>query len=303
MALTLPGITLDEFFTGVLGSLGNKNPSKNTLRFLAGWKNAESGKATTGTADFNPLNTTQEWANSTFFLCLQKNADGSCAFGVRNYANLFDGMAATVYVLTYANRYPSLVAALKNNDEAALGFPNGTPSPGVLSDLRTWVHGPASSANISGYVQNIFGGLDNGSLAMQWGGGKGAASGAATTLGNVGGALLSPGSAVGEALITLNQQFVVVNPFGAATPARPEVNNPIAVAFGAPALSWTSNPLDWLTTVGNTLVQDFVAIMLRLVLIVIGFIIVARIVMRVLPTEKVGEVAASSAEKVAPLFI
>src|SRR5579885_424875 len=107
-----------QWSTDLLKAIGNRKPTLNTRDFIVGWTWAETGGSGDVGARFNLLNTTQPWPGSTLFNQLGPSGD----FGVRNYASYQDGIDANAKVLNNG-LYNDLLAALQNNDEAALGFP------------------------------------------------------------------------------------------------------------------------------------------------------------------------------------
>lgn len=96
--INLSGLTEDNFYTKFLENIGAPVTDEN-LKFVYGWRQSE-GKA----GEFNPFNTTQPWPNSTRF------SDK----GVRNYATIEDGMAATVKTIKNGY-YECILSGLRNN--------------------------------------------------------------------------------------------------------------------------------------------------------------------------------------------
>jgi hypothetical protein len=74
------------------------------LQVVYSWEYAESGA---GGGDWNPLNTTQPWGNSTNFNSV----------GVKNYATRDDGLGANAMVI-HNGLYPRVVASLLNGSSA-----------------------------------------------------------------------------------------------------------------------------------------------------------------------------------------
>lgn len=124
--------TRAQFVTDVLHGIGNANPAQNVIGWCVAWSLAETGHptATYSGAAYNLLNTTQPEAGTTDFN----------SAGVKNYASYSQGVAATVTTLQNGY-YPALLAALRSNDEVALGFSKNAPSAGVMANLGTWCGG------------------------------------------------------------------------------------------------------------------------------------------------------------------
>ena len=136
-------LTRREWAVSFLQKLGNQTPTNGTVNFVVAWGTEEGGgwSAGSGGCAFNMLNTTQGWPGST-----------SCnKVGVRNFASVNDGIAANVQAIQNG-RYPSLLPALRNNNEQALGV-SGQMSPGVQQDLSVWATG--SNRVDSSYVNAI----------------------------------------------------------------------------------------------------------------------------------------------------
>lgn len=116
--------TYEAFAQDVLGACGNLAPFQGTLDFMCGWMGCESGGS--GGAANNPLNCTLHMAGST-----QYNSAG-----VQNYQTWSSGVVATVTTLRNG-LYPDLLAALIENDSAALRGPDAA----VNADLSMWSAG------------------------------------------------------------------------------------------------------------------------------------------------------------------
>jgi len=149
---------------GLLGVLGNAQPSTNTVKFVIGWGNAEAGGAATNQqcnqCDYNMLNMSaikgQEPAGVTGF-CVMLSANA----GICKFDSVHDAFVANGTLIK--NGYPSLYAALKGNNETALGF-KGTMSSGVAADLAKW------SGNAPNYAQNILASAGVANLNISQGG-------------------------------------------------------------------------------------------------------------------------------------
>ena len=122
-----------------LKTIGNINPTDDTIAFVVAWEKAEGTSAT-----FNPLATTQYMPGSTNFNSV----------GVKNYASYADGLTANAFVLRNG-LYPSLLHALMTNDENNLGFHSHSIANNIAGDLSVWVSGQRVPIN-SNYVGNIW---------------------------------------------------------------------------------------------------------------------------------------------------
>lgn len=78
-------VTREQFAVALLKAIDAPNTLRNR-QALVSWQRAEGSEAR-----FNPLATTQEWAGSSNFNSV----------GVKNYASLEDGIAATAKTLNY----------------------------------------------------------------------------------------------------------------------------------------------------------------------------------------------------------
>lgn len=252
----------------LLNALGNGSPTNEVIAIICGWARLETTPP--GGAAFNPLNTTQTWPNSTFFNCLHRDPTGVCLFGVRNYASFQDGIDANAYVLTHTNGiYLALVNALKNNDLSSLGWYSGVPSGAVLDAWGHWV-----GHNAAGYAHSILQlARQPGITAIEY---TGAGSGGGGGIGISSGKLNPANYNVGQLCEYIDQQLEVTNPLA---DINPDVwSNPLFVIKAFPVI------------VTNFLL-DLKAILFRLALIAVGVFILMRIVQRLIPTEKLGEVA------------
>jgi hypothetical protein len=115
--INLSGLTEENFYTKFLENIGAPVTDEN-LKFVYGWRQAE-GKS----GEFNPFNTTQPWPNSTRF------SNMGNGIGVRNYATIEDGMAATVKTITNGY-YDCILNGLRNN----IGAIETSKCP----SLKTW---------------------------------------------------------------------------------------------------------------------------------------------------------------------
>lgn len=128
----------------LLKSLGNSNPSANTIKFVQAWAIHESGAGAVVTCDHNPLNTTQRGAGVDSVNCN--------SVGVQSFTNpstgYTDGLHATDAVL-HNGLYPSLLHALSTNDENGLGFNGHSMAANIQSDLSVWATGQRTPINAS----------------------------------------------------------------------------------------------------------------------------------------------------------
>lgn len=133
-----------QWSVDLLKKLGNPNPTDNTIAFVGGWSRAEFGYSGPGQCTYNFLATTQPYGSA-----------GNCnAAGVKSYGSYQDSLNATAQVLNNG-RYPSLLHALKTNDENGLGFHNHSIAANVQGDLSVWSSGARLPVNAS-YINNIW---------------------------------------------------------------------------------------------------------------------------------------------------
>lgn len=132
-----------------LAVLGNSSPSANTVKFVMGWGNVESGGAKDNqqcnACDYNMLNMGGIFGHEPpgfVGYCVKL----SSTFGILRFDSVHDGAVANANQVKAA--YPALTAALSKNDEKALGF-TGSMSSDVDSELATW------SGGSPGYSQKI----------------------------------------------------------------------------------------------------------------------------------------------------
>ena len=144
--------TRQQFVTDVLRGIGNATPSGNIIGWMVAWTVAETGHPSGSYqgASYNLLNTTQPAPGATNFNSI----------GVKNYTSYAQGITATVQTLQNGY-YPTLLAALQTNNQAALGF-GGVPSPGVMANLNTWCgscgYGNAFVTNSGAFSTEVFAG-------------------------------------------------------------------------------------------------------------------------------------------------
>jgi len=164
------GYTRAQWARDFLRSIGNANPDPRTLSWVVSWTQYETSCC--GGASYNLLNTTEPNTPGVV-----SNFNG---VGVKNYANYADGIGANAKVLQNG-LYPNLLAALRANNVAALGYGASTPNPGVMHDLSTWCGGCAygnTFVSLGGSGANqVFGGN---SMSVPTGGGGGGGSGQTT---------------------------------------------------------------------------------------------------------------------------
>ena len=122
-----------------LAQIGNSHPDPLTIGFVWGWTQMESGAQDSCGADYNPLNTTQKMPGST-------PLPGNSA-GVQMFVSYDQGLQANAMVLKNG-LYPTLLAALAQNNDTALAGPD------VAGDLSVWVSGRRSPVDTS-YVSGI----------------------------------------------------------------------------------------------------------------------------------------------------
>ncbi len=135
--------------------LGNANPSANTVKFVQAWEIHESGSGPTIGCSNNPLNTCQETLGS------KPCNPPHCVQMYEDFANQYvgtgggekEGLVATALALNNG-LYPSLLHALKTNDENNLGFNGHVIAPNIASDLSVWVSGRSIPIDW-GYVNAI----------------------------------------------------------------------------------------------------------------------------------------------------
>lgn len=104
-AIAVPQDDASQWAIDLIAALGNHQPTYETAMFVVAWQRGENTAA-----QWNPLATTQPWANES---CFNYDQEGRCL--VRNYASRDDGLAATVATLTNG-RYPHILAGLQGND-------------------------------------------------------------------------------------------------------------------------------------------------------------------------------------------
>jgi hypothetical protein len=113
--------TRGQWATDVLKAIGNTNPDPNTVNWVVGWTDWESGGS--NVAAYNLLNTTQQMPGSWSFNSV----------GVQNFTSYQEGVAANALVLENGY-YPALLQALRTNDLATLA----NPGSDIQSELSTW---------------------------------------------------------------------------------------------------------------------------------------------------------------------
>lgn len=102
--------------TQLLGALGIP-ATADAIRFLDQWQSFEGG-----TAQNNPLNTTQAWAGATNYNSV----------GVKNYRTRADGIQATMTTLENG-RYDAILQALRSGNPYTFAEPLA-----IATALRTW---------------------------------------------------------------------------------------------------------------------------------------------------------------------
>jgi hypothetical protein len=128
--------TRQEYAQQLLAGIGNASPSANTVDWVIQWMNAENTAAAN-----NPLATTWHMPGSYPLAGNPQCAGGgnppSC---VQQYTSEQSGLQATINTIQ-GGYYPDLIAALRANNEAALGFGGSSPSSGIMANLHTWCGG------------------------------------------------------------------------------------------------------------------------------------------------------------------
>lgn len=100
----IPAMAQEQWAHQLAAALGNPAPSADLITFLVAWQRAEGGSA-----QHNPLNTTQRMSGSTSYNSV----------GVQNYRSPEDGLAATVATLQAGHAgYAAIVAGIQRNDPA-----------------------------------------------------------------------------------------------------------------------------------------------------------------------------------------
>lgn len=129
--------TRQQWATTFLKAHGNIQPSALTVQFVVGWGTHEGSggklvQGATNTCDGNMLATCQDYPG-----------DYSCnlPYCVKGYRSNSDGVVANVQALQFPGRYPTLVDALRFNDEKALGYHGSPMNDGIVGDLSMWVSG------------------------------------------------------------------------------------------------------------------------------------------------------------------
>ena len=146
--------TRGQFATDVLHAIGNNNPTPQTVDWVVAWSLAETGHPSGSYqgASYNLLNTTQPASGATDFNSI----------GVKNYTSYSQGVNATAQTLENGY-YTDLLAALRTNDDAALGFGSNSPTLGILHNLNTWCgscgYGNEFVHNAGMFVDEVFSGL------------------------------------------------------------------------------------------------------------------------------------------------
>ena len=265
--------TRGQFATDVLKSIGNPNPSANTVGWVVAWTLFETGHPAGSYqgASYNLLNTTLPAAGATTFNSI----------GVKNYTSYSQGIQATADTLK-GGYYAALLQALATNNEAALGFGQASPSPGVLAGLNTWCgscgYGNQFVKNAGQFANESFSGTA--SPISGSGTGTGAPPSSSTSGGtappssSTSGILivlpsrasvtLSPNADVTQLLSTLDQIMIVQNPFDA--PNIPTMAN-----------STLPDPIGWLEVVGAAMWEDVQALAIRLAFLICGVYIILKV--------------------------
>src|SRR6266567_5843128 len=111
----------------LLTAIGNQHSTDYVRHWIESWTQWETTHPPG--AAFNLLNTTESWKpDGTAYHATDFNS-----VGVKNYASFADGIQANAKVL-HNGRYPELLHALVNNDEAALKNPNAA----IQAEIDLW---------------------------------------------------------------------------------------------------------------------------------------------------------------------
>src|SRR6266567_4003040 len=111
----------------LLTAIGNQHSTDYVRHWIESWTQWETTHPPG--AAFNLLNTTESWKpDGTAYHATDFNS-----VGVKNYASFADGIQANAKVLRNG-RYPELLHALVNNDEAALKNPNAA----IQAEIDLW---------------------------------------------------------------------------------------------------------------------------------------------------------------------
>ena len=133
--------TREDWSRSLLASIGNTNPSSNTVSWVVAWTILES---VPGRASYNLLSTTHN-------LNIMGTSSDFNAAHVQSFSHYSYGIIANRNAL-HDGFYPALLRALKVNDEDALGFTSGTPSQDVLNELSTWCGGCGYGTRLLGLI-------------------------------------------------------------------------------------------------------------------------------------------------------
>src|SRR6266699_422392 len=119
--------TRADWSDALLTAIGNQHSTDYVRHWIESWTQWETTHPPG--AAFNLLNTTESWKpDGTAYHATDFNS-----VGVKNYASFADGIQANAKVLRNG-RYPELLHALVNNDEAALKSPNAS----IQAEINLW---------------------------------------------------------------------------------------------------------------------------------------------------------------------
>ena len=141
----------DDFYREILNCIDAPD-TKNNMQFFYAWRQAESG-----TAKFNPFNTTYKISNDTgmcYYNCLKdgkgyqeidcKTCPKGTNPGVKSYSTSQYGLEATVSTLR-SKKYACIVGFLRKGDVAPEKIAND-----CLSELETWGTGEGVAKVLGG---------------------------------------------------------------------------------------------------------------------------------------------------------
>lgn len=287
--------TRQQWVTDVLKGLGNTNPSQALVNWVIGWTNYET--AVGQSAAYNLLNTTQKATGATDYNSV----------GVKNYTSYSQGIQATVQTLSNG-LYPQLLNDLKTGNINDL-----ISSPLVTHEIGIWGTGKSGAriAQASNHgAQDVFSGVSTGTpignvvnTAQQATGAVFALLGLAGSnsvnktglqIGQLPSISLSPNASVVQILEAIDVSLALVNPFFV------QGTQLDTLGFLGQGLSFT-DPISYIEGFGLNLVEDFVALIVRFILLLIGVFILIKVLMQFVDVSQVGSQALSTIAQLAPL--
>lgn len=263
--------TRAQWSTDLLAAIGNVNPAGFTLAFVIGWTRQESQPESQGpVAAYNLLNTTEPNTPGVV-------SDFNPA-GVKNYDTYADGIQANAKVLQNG-LYGSLLAALVGDDVLALGSITNTPSQGVQDNLATW-----GTHNWQGILQLAQQSDTLGKEKFSGDAGSGNGTGNNNLQNGLGKFLgsVTPSDqtlkGLAQALSEIDAASAVSNPF--KVPKAQQGNafldfiDPVAAVEDS-----TQGAINTALAVGNNLALDMRGVMIRTLIALIGFALVAYVLL------------------------